>query len=49
MSVNELLEKAIYNINKAKEEDIKGNYDEALKLYVLSIEYLIFANKCMIY
>lgn len=47
MSVTNLLEKAIFHINQATEEDKKGNYEKALKLYVMSFEYLVFANKCI--
>lgn len=41
-----LLEKAISLVKQATEEDEKGNYEEAKRLYVNSVEYFLAVNKC---
>ena len=40
------LEKAIDIVRKATEEDGRGNYEEAYKLYQTSLEYFMTAMKC---
>ncbi len=40
------LEKAIEIVRKATEEDGKGNFEEAYKLYQNSLEYFMAALKC---
>lgn len=41
------LENAIATVYLATEEDNKGNYEEAFKLYIKSIDYFHAALKCM--
>ncbi len=40
------LQKAIGLVSQATEEDNKKNYEEALRLYQLGLEYFMTALKC---
>lgn len=40
------LQKAIGLVSQATEEDNKKNYEEAFRLYSLSLEYFMTALKC---
>lgn len=40
------LQKAISLVSQATEEDNKKNYEEAFRLYSLSLEYFMTALKC---
>lgn len=40
------LQKAIALVSQATEEDNKKNYEEAFRLYSLSLEYFMTALKC---
>jgi vacuolar protein-sorting-associated protein 4 len=40
------LQKAIAIVTKATEEDNNKNYEEAFRLYQLSLEYFMTALKC---
>jgi len=46
MSDCNFLQKAIQIVTQATEEDAKKNYDEAFRLYSLSLEYFMTAIKC---
>lgn len=43
------LQKAIGLVGQATEEDNKKNYEEAFRLYSLSLEYFMTALKCTTY
>jgi len=45
MGDSNFLQKAIEIVTNATQEDQKKNYDEALKLYQLSLEYFMTALK----
>jgi vacuolar protein-sorting-associated protein 4 len=46
MSDVNFLEKAIQYVKQARDEDEKENYQEAYKLYLLSLDYFMMTLKC---